>query len=75
MATEKFQNLLRMIQNSGINYKMEVSPFSAIICIKNSLLKDQNGKPLVSLPSSKIIIETDEPARKILKQESVIKSL
>ena len=75
MATEKFQNLLRMIQNSGINYKMEVSPFSAIICIKNCLLKDQNGKPLVSLPSSKIITETDEPARKILKQESVIKSL
>ena len=69
-----------MIQNSGMNYKMEVSPFSAVICIKNSLVKDRNGNPLISLPSnnsnfSQVKVETDEHARNILKQESVIKSL
>lgn len=81
MATETFQNLLLMIQNSGINYKMEVSPFSATICIKNSLLKDKNGNPWISLPltsknsPSLVKTESDKHARDILKQESVIKAL
>jgi hypothetical protein len=80
MATETFQNLL-LIQNLGINYKMEVSPFSATICIKNSLLKDKNGNPWISLPltsknsPSLVKTESDKHARDILKQESVIKAL
>ena len=60
---------------------MEVSPFSATICIKNSLLKDKNGNPLISLPlTSKnypnlVKTESDKHARDIIKQESVIEAL
>ena len=79
MATETFQTLLLMIQNSGINYKMEVCPFSATICIKNSLLKDKNGNPLISQPMSNknyfVKSEGHNHATDILKQESVIEAL
>ena len=76
MATETFQNVLRLIQTSGLNYKMNISPFSATIFIKNSLLKDKNGNPLISPLVNDIQIksENDELARIIRNQENVIAS-
>jgi hypothetical protein len=46
MATKIFYNLLNAVQTSGLNFKIEMSPFSATIVLKNSILKDRNGIPL-----------------------------
>ena len=80
MATEIFHSLLRQIQISGLNFKMELSPFSASIIIKNSLLKDINGNPLIASLKNKpntpkIKTENDEQARLILHQEKTIGKL
>ena len=80
MATEIFHSLLRQIQISGLNFKMELSPFSASIIIKNSLLKDRNGKPIIASLKNKphipkIKTENDEQARLILHQEKTIGKL
>ena len=77
MATEIFQTLLMAIQTSGLNFKMEISAFSATICIKNSFIKDKNGNPLISSsqvsdPSAKM---KSEHARNLASNENVIKSL
>ena len=44
MAVEEaFKNVLNSIQNSGLNFKIEVSPFSANISIKKSFIRDKSG--------------------------------
>ena len=45
MATETFQNVLHIVQTSGLNFRMEISAYSATIHLKNFLLKDKNGNP------------------------------
>lgn len=46
MATKTFHEVLNVIQFSGLNYKMEISPFSATIHMKNSAVTDKNGNQL-----------------------------
>ena len=44
MAVEEaFKNVLNKIQNCGLNFKIEVSPFSANISIKKSFFRDKSG--------------------------------
>ena len=42
-ASQSFFNVVQEIQSSGLNFKIELSPFSAIIYLKNSLLKNKAG--------------------------------
>ena len=46
MADQTFQELMNRIQTSGLNYKIELSPFSAKVPLKKTLTKDLNGNPL-----------------------------
>ena len=54
MSTQTFHNVLHVIQLSGLNFKMEISRFSASIYIKNSALKDKNGNLLDIEPKNNI---------------------
>ena len=80
MAAETFQNVLHIVQTSGLNFRMEISAYSATIHLKNSLLKDKNGNPFI-LPSVNIKNfavpkpEHSEQARQVLHQENVIQAL
>ena len=42
-ASKSFFNVLQEIQVSGLNFKIELCPFSAIIYLKNSFLKNKAG--------------------------------
>ena len=46
MAHQTFQDLMNRIQTSGLNYKIELSPFSAKVLLKKTFTKDLNGNPL-----------------------------
>ena len=79
-ATQTLQNLVHQIQISCLNYKIELSPFSATVFLKKSFIKDRNGNPLT--PSSpddvrlgQIKSENENLIRKVFHQESVIESL
>jgi hypothetical protein len=81
-ATEIFQDVVRTVQASNLNYRMEVSHFSATIHLKNSFLTDQNGNPLNPSPSNlgresfwPLKLENEDLASKLLHQEAVIRSL
>ena len=45
LATQSFNNILEQIQSSCLNFQIQISPFSAVISLKKSLIRDQSGKP------------------------------
>ena len=50
LASRTFDDILKGIQSSNLNFQMQVSPFSAQISIKKSLVKDSLG--FIRLPPS-----------------------
>ena len=80
-TTGTFHNVLQVIQTSGLNYRLELSPFSATIYLKNSSIKDKNGNPLSYSPHridsqlARMKSENDELSRKISQQDKIIEIL
>ena len=80
-TTETFHNVLQVIQTSCLNYRIELSPFSAIIHLKNSSIKDKNGNPIkdshpmIDNQVAKMKLENDELSRKISQQDKTIQIL
>ena len=59
-----------------LNYQVKLSPFSAIISLKKSLVKDKSGRPI--LPSSFSFAPNEDTEilhDKLLKVESYFSSL
>ena len=53
MVTSKiFDHILQQIQQSNLNFCIQVSPFSASISLKKSLAKDKMGLPVIQYLSS-----------------------
>ena len=42
-ASQQFENILEAVMGSQLNYQLQLSPFSATICLKKSLAKDKFG--------------------------------
>ena len=48
MVTNKvFNDVLQCVQNSCLNYQIQMSPFSAIISLKKSIIKNKAGSPIM----------------------------
>ena len=45
-ASLTFQHILTQIQDSNLNFQLQVSPFAAVISLKKSFVKDKSGVPL-----------------------------
>ena len=69
MATESFGILLNQIQSSGLNYRIEMSPFSAKVLLKKSLIKDLNGNPIKSKFSSVTSDEQVQSENELLRRK------
>ena len=76
-ATQVFHHALKLFQHSGLNYKMEVSPFSGIINLQNCFLMDKNKNQQTPPPASMMQpqVNTDELSLKLFQQETVINKL
>ena len=46
LASNVFQEILDHIQSSNLNFQLQVSPFSAQISLRKSLIRDKTGKML-----------------------------
>ena len=46
LASNVFKDILDKIQSSNLNFQLQVSPFSAQISLKKSLVKDKSGNML-----------------------------
>ena len=47
IAEEKFNCIISEVQKSCLNYNVQLSPFSACISLKKSLVCDKSGSPIV----------------------------
>ena len=47
VANAEFENILRSIRNSCLNYHLQVSPFSATISLRKTVVKDKAGAYII----------------------------
>ena len=52
VTNNAFNNVLQCIQNSCLNYQIQMSPFLAVITLKKPLVKDKFGTP--TLPNEEM---------------------
>ena len=52
MAEDHFNTILRLIQDSRLNFQLQLTPFSAVISLKKAFIKDQNGSYVLPNKSS-----------------------
>ena len=50
MADVIYDDILNQVRNSGLNFQIKVSPFSAAIYLKKSIVKDRSGNFLLPKP-------------------------
>ena len=49
MAADAFSKIVCQVQKSGLNYQIKMTPFSAVVSMKKSFVKDKTGKPLLPM--------------------------
>ena len=64
LATKTFDNILEQIRTSCLNFHMQISPFSAVISLKKSLIKDLSGRPCIPTEPRKPASEHAEALEK-----------
>ena len=47
LAMQAFEDIIDNVQSSGLNFQLQISPFSAIISLKKSLVRDRSGNPII----------------------------
>ena len=57
-AKKSFESILETIQASNLNFQLRLSPFSATISLKKSLIRDKSGNQL--LPPSPNLLQADQ---------------
>ena len=65
-----FNNLIDSVRNSCLNYHAQISPFSAVISVKKSFVKDYNGCSITPKTVSSTPV-TEETAEEALKKLSI----
>ena len=70
LAAQVFDEILDRIQKSNLNYQMQISPFSAVISLKKSLIKDGSGSLLLPPVHTAIGADVTKLVTKIHELES-----
>ena len=73
LATKSFDHILELVQTSCLNSHIQISPFSAFISLKKSLIRDQSGKPF--LPTKLRNISTENVEALIVKNRELEKTV
>ena len=73
LATKSFDHILELVQTSRLNSHIQISPFSAFISLKKSLIRDQSGKPF--LPTKLRNISTENVEALIVKNRELEKTV
>jgi hypothetical protein len=79
-ASAAFETLLQHIIESNLNFKLELSPFSAVISLKKSFVRDKYGKTLPPMPTNAVFHhhikeENQDLKTKIQSMENVIERM
>ena len=69
MAEKTFSNIIQQVQSSNLNFQLQLSPFSVMISLKKTLVKDKFGN-IVKPVDTKIPVGAANH-HKIMKTEGV----
>ena len=58
LAANVFNAIIDQIQNSKLNYHLQISPFSAMVSIKKTFIKDKRGQTILPPTPDSDICET-----------------
>ena len=58
LASQNFDAILEQVKSSCLNFQIQVSPFSAMISLKKSLIKDKTGK-LILPPDHRVVVQSE----------------
>ena len=72
-ASETFENLLKLVQSSFLNFKIELSPFSATIHLKKSFIRNQHGTPLLPPPGQDLAMVTPHAGDSNVRVQELMK--
>jgi hypothetical protein len=76
VASRTFDSILEQILSSNLNFRLQISPFSANISLKKTPIKDLSGSPVLPPPTSiKPSTDTTASAAKTIKLEKDLSSL
>ena len=76
LASIAFTDILNVIQSSNLNFQLQLSPFSAYISLKKSLVKDKTGAPFFPSTTPRIpSADAEDLAAKNYKLEQDISNL
>ena len=78
-ASQSFEGIINQVVASNLNFCLEQSPFSAVIHLKKSVIRNRSGTPLLPPPPLSVQLlqgqsDNYRQAQKIIKLESIIKS-
>ena len=79
-ASQAFEGIINQVVTSNLNFCLEQSPFSAVIHLKKTVIRNKSGTLLVPPPTLSVQllqVQSDNyrQAQKIINLESIIKSL
>ena len=65
-----FSSILNEIQLSNLNFKIEMTPFAAIVILKKSVLRDKNGYTAIPSPPILSLLQQSQLVISILRDEN-----
>ena len=74
MATSTFNFILQQIQHSNLNFQLQVTPFSAVIFLEKSFVKDKLGVPLISNPLGCLDMGISQPPRQPEEAKNILET-
>jgi hypothetical protein len=79
MAAQAFEGIINQVVASNLNFCLEQSPFSAVIHLKKSVIRNKSGTLLIPPPPLSVQLlqaqsDNYRQAQKIIKLESIINS-
>ena len=58
-ASKAFDHVLQQVTSSSLNFQLQLSPFSAVISLKKSFVKDKDGIPKQLTPPQQVAQDQD----------------
>ena len=73
LASQTFDQIIDSVQKSNLNFQLQVSPFSAYISLKKSLVKDKSGSLLLPQKSPPLTVSSPQPSSNSESAKLIIK--
>ena len=72
-AANKFDQILDIVKNSHLNFQLQLSPYSAVISLKKTVIKDKSGAPVLP-PTSYTTQPSGRPVETLIEKNKKLEN-